>query len=328
MSTAALAGRIAPTKLRHRVALGLAGVLAALVLAEWGLHYVVPSSVYSDLHQAAADPRLGFELRPLADVEFDGITVRIPATRVRVSSQGLRGPEVVVPKPAGVLRLACVGDSVAFGWGVREAETYCAVLAATLGPAWEPLNLGVPGYGAIQKQLRFEGRGLPLQPDLVVFQFDQNDRDPPDLQADDDSLWAWLVDHSALARFIYIRSRLSQSGGPSEDTGSTDPPFDGEAETIRAFNLMASLGKTNGIPVVVMMNVTGGEKNLVAHITSLAVPVVDIGPALRGDARYGAAVAPGELEIRGDGHPTAEGHRRIAAALLPVVQQVWAQGRK
>ena len=298
-------------------------------MAAWSLRpsgpfgRLVPSAVWSALYRTASDPRLGFELIPGADVEFEGITIKIPATRVRVSSQGLRGADVLVPKPAGRRRLACVGDSVAFGWGVREAESYCAVLASTLGPEWEPLNLGVPGYGAAQKLAQLELKALPLEPDLVLVQLDQNDRDPPDTQADGDSVWAWLVDRSAIARFIHIRLRQSAAGSEPEGEGSGDgpvAPFDGEAEALAAFETMTSLLRERRIPLVVFMRVTEQESALVARLAALEVPVVDVGPALRGDARFGPAVSPEALEIQGDGHPTAEGHRRIAAALLPALK--------
>ncbi|MBT9558093.1 MAG: hypothetical protein IV100_18815 [Myxococcales bacterium] len=309
---------------RHRLVLGLGSVVLTLGVAEWALGRVVPSAVWSALYRTASDPRLGFELIPGADVEFEGITIKIPATRVRVSAQGLRGTDVVVPKPAGRKRLACVGDSVAFGWGVRETESYCAVLASTLGTDWEALNLGVPGYGAAQKLAQLELKALPLQPDLVLVQFDQNDRDPPDTQADDDSVWAWLVDHSAIARFVHIRLRQSAAGGePEGESGKEGPvaPFDGEAEAHTAFEAMTALLRRRGVPLVVFMRVTEQETALVKRLVGLDVPVVDVGPALRGDARYGPAISPEALEIQGDGHPTAEGHRRIAAAVLPVLRQ-------
>lgn len=307
---------MARTPWRIRLLLISGSLVVSFGVAELILRRVVPTTTHDELIQRSADPELVFELRPGADLWFDGVTLKIPATHVRVSSQGTRGPELVTPKPAGKRRLVCIGDSVAFGWGVGEQQSTCAVLASTLGPEWEPVNLGVPGYGAAQKRRQLELRGLPLQPDLVLAQFDQNDRDPPDPQAEDDSVWAWMVDHSAVFRFVHIHAFLSRDdSGDGEGGGPEDsaPAFDGEAAVRTEFANLALRCQSAGVPLVVVLRATEQDGPFVASLTDAGVPVVDVGPALRG-------APPEVLEIPGDGHPTAEGHRRMAAAVLPAVR--------
>ena len=63
-----------------------------------------------------------------------------------------------------------LGDSVAFGVGVADHETFGQVLQRNV-PAFEVLNLGVSGYGTDQALLQLEGLGLDLQPDVVVLNF-------------------------------------------------------------------------------------------------------------------------------------------------------------
>ena len=56
------------------------------------------------------NPRLRFELRP-------GGAVRAEVD-YRVNAEGLRGAETTLEKPAGVRRVAVLGDSIAFGYWV------------------------------------------------------------------------------------------------------------------------------------------------------------------------------------------------------------------
>jgi lysophospholipase L1-like esterase len=55
-------------------------------------------------------------------------------------------------KPPGVFRIACVGDSVTFGFNVDDADTYPQLLAQQLERAhpgrFQVLNFGIPGVVA------------------------------------------------------------------------------------------------------------------------------------------------------------------------------------
>lgn len=48
------------------------------------------------------------------------------------NSRGLRSAEIPLRKPAGVSRIALIGDSVAMGAGVRAEDTYGSILAREL----------------------------------------------------------------------------------------------------------------------------------------------------------------------------------------------------
>lgn len=69
----------------------------------------------------------------------------------RMSSQGLRNPEVVSTKPSGTYRVLALGDSFTFGWGVREEETWVRIVEQKLnekpGRRIEIVNAGAPGLG-------------------------------------------------------------------------------------------------------------------------------------------------------------------------------------
>jgi hypothetical protein len=78
-------------------------------------------------------------------------------------------------KAAGVTRVAVLGDSFVFGSGVTEDETLTRRLAVLLGPSFEVINLGVPGYGTDQELLTLRRFGPRLSPDIVLAGFFWND---------------------------------------------------------------------------------------------------------------------------------------------------------
>lgn len=105
-------------------------------------------------------PVYGWSLRPGWRARTrDGRTVRI-------NDAGFRGQAPVAGAPRRG-RVLLLGDSLTFGTGVEDGETFAAQLAG-LAPSLEPLNLGVSGYGTDQELLLLEREGLPLAPRVVV----------------------------------------------------------------------------------------------------------------------------------------------------------------
>jgi len=90
------------------------------------------------------------------------------------NSRGWRGPEVADRAADGVLRIVCVGDSCTFGYGLKEQDTWPAVLQQMLDTAFEGvqrfevINTGVTGYSTWQNRLQIEGDVAALDPDMVL----------------------------------------------------------------------------------------------------------------------------------------------------------------
>jgi lysophospholipase L1-like esterase len=121
----------------------------------------------------SANPRLRYELRAgavaAAEVEY------------RVNAAGLRGPEVAEEKPEGTLRVAVLGDSIAFGYWVADEHAFPRQLERILsdtrpgGRRVEVLNFGVPGYNLEQSTEVLRARALRFAPDVVVVALCLND---------------------------------------------------------------------------------------------------------------------------------------------------------
>ncbi len=104
--------------------------------------------------------RYGWKLRP----GFAALLHDVPTT---VNARGYRGPLHPYEKTPGKTRLLMLGDSVAFGFRVRDFETFSYLLEHR-SDRYEVVNLGVEGYGTDQELLVLEEEGLRYHPDVVV----------------------------------------------------------------------------------------------------------------------------------------------------------------
>ncbi len=119
-----------------------------------------------------------YDLRPNLDVKFQQVSLK-------TNSCGLRGEDYTITKPDNTYRIALLGDSFAFGWGVEYEETFAKVMERALnkiarkGERVEVINFGVPGYSTFQEVALFEERGLELDFDAVLVYFVDNDFNLP-----------------------------------------------------------------------------------------------------------------------------------------------------
>jgi lysophospholipase L1-like esterase len=143
------------------------GELVARIFVPAPLQWLWPQTIYVSSHS------LGFRLKPnqsayTADKAF------------RTNSMGIRGPERTWRKPPGVRRILILGDSIAFGYGVRYEDTFANRLENLLNQSkgryqYEVINAGVPSYNTTQEVTYFLEEGILFEPDLVVLAFYWND---------------------------------------------------------------------------------------------------------------------------------------------------------
>ncbi len=115
--------------------------------------------------QASPNPYMDYIPPANLDAPFNNHEFQ---TRVKTNSFNMRGREYSMEKPAGIKRIAVMGDSFVFGWGVENEEVFTALLESRLKNT-EVLNFGVSGYAAYQELERLKEEGLRFHPDLVLF---------------------------------------------------------------------------------------------------------------------------------------------------------------
>ena len=179
---------------RWRAPLEYAAALAvALVLAELGarLFLRLPARVQPSplsLKEAVAEeraPGLGEWLRPGAEATarypaLGGGSEAAPAFRevlYRINADGFRDRRFPRERVPGTYRIAVLGDSVAFGFGVDAADSppkqlereLAALLDEGVGERVEVMNCGIYSFNATQQAAHLRHRVAPFAPDLVLF---------------------------------------------------------------------------------------------------------------------------------------------------------------
>jgi lysophospholipase L1-like esterase len=94
---------------------------------------------------------------------------------VTTDGQGLRNP----PPPGAATarhRVLVVGDSITFGWGVNNDQTFVALLQQKLrGEGTAVMGAAMPGLGTAQETMLVRRFAPEFHPDVVVLSFTLND---------------------------------------------------------------------------------------------------------------------------------------------------------
>lgn len=173
---------------------------------------------------------------------------------VAINALGFRGSQPIRPKPSGVFRVVCLGESSTLGAFNPDEDTYPVLLEKALNNAaplewrFEVLNFGVARQtsAALGPLLRREV--LPLQPDLVTYYGGHNDARDVVLGPPRDSAGAggrWLL--PPLARFLLARFIDRGPGLPAIERAHEE-----SSRRLRA-NVLTAAGalRKAGIPFVV-----------------------------------------------------------------------------
>jgi hypothetical protein len=318
------------------VALALGSVACVVLLAEGSLRFVgagrfgLESWQTSFLHQP--DSELIFSMRPNATSVWKTAEF---VEEVTTNSLGLRGPEPSASRAAA--RIVVLGDSMTFGHGVGDEETYARRLAAHFAAAGrqvEVLNAGVRGYGSDQSFALYVTRLRSLRPDLVIFGHYRNDVDENVHQSlfriEDGRLVGMDPTRNVLYRAgllqqripdALLRLRLTRVAiaallgwgrdeiGP-EIHGGRPLAWSRSKILLEMEQLRRTLREDGGELLVLAVPSRDGprdEYRWLAALVRLRIPVFDPGARLPWDEEG--------LFFRQDDHLTAAGHDRLAREL-------------
>jgi lysophospholipase L1-like esterase len=312
------------------VVLALCWIAAEWVVAKARLVEIPPS-------MSMGHPRRGYALRP----GFDGVTkFGVP---IHISSIGLRSPEIEAEKPAGTRRLVVLGDSVTFGQGVREEDTFSRrlehMMRDDLACRVEVVNAGVSGYNSVQELDYFEHEGLPLQPDAVLVYQVENDyqrmsphTSPLAIFGKDWIFYRSYVLNATFMAYLKLRWQMQAAkvGGDAAAYAAQQRAWGslpGAPESLEALREIGTIARDRGIAAVLASHPNtlsdpslDAERNRLLADAAAAggMRFVDVGPALLGRDPASVAVSAE------DKHPNALGHGLIAERLRSAVRDALA----
>lgn len=322
-------------------------VVAAAIpglLAEGALQLAAPPADTPELFRKLGSP-VEWSGRPNARGLHTGVPVSFNAL-------GLRDVERSVKPAPGTVRILALGDSVTFGMGVAQHQTYPRKTEALLnagrigGPRVEVLNMGMPGYNTLHQLAQLREVGLALEPNVVVVGFLYNDVEPSSAQRgaamperEERSFGArvksrfnaaalWLKKNSLLVAWASPRigsalrplgfKGYGQVGAMKDQYVEANPQW----QAVRAALLeMKRLTDERGIELVVMVIPA------MARFSDANYPIKEYHDAVSGFCRQHGIRAldllPAFWGLDGtkfwisatDGHPNAEGQEIIAQAL-------------
>lgn len=255
------------------------------------------------------------------------------------NARGYRDDERALAKPPGVRRVVALGDSFAWGVGVKFDDAYPRRLERELGQrrheAWEVVNLALRGMNTVDEEAKLTGEGFAYEPDVVLVGYVLNDSEDEN-SAEKRRAEDWiqrrreapssrsLLDRSALFRMVKIRLEATAENRRrvADYVSMYADGAPGWVAGRKALKSMGALCRERGIPLVVAILPLFGNPldnsypfaeihSKVAQAAQEAgAKVVDLLPVYRG-LRWDLLVVDGYE----DEHPNEIAHR-IAAGVL------------
>lgn len=338
-----------------RFALALTGLAVALMAAEVALRrYGIgspTSGVDVHLRWEPGSPYLQRDAIPTTvfSALYDGAQVyrsvvsgeEVHRASVRTSSSGLRGGD---PDPRHTLpRILGIGDSLTFGQGVEEEDTFLQVFGRRAPRRVEVLNAGVPSWNLASEVAWLHELGWAQSPDLVLLCTYVNDVEPsvmlPPEGADRPILLlapAWAEHLSGLRAWSNVVNLLSRrldrerteaaltsvKASRRKPQGSYLDELRGEINVVELreqYALLKASCDEQGVPCLVVMLpvlVDGLSDPGTDLVDQLASAAASTGLAvLRVDRALDELTPFDRYVLPSDQHPSRASHAAIGAAL-------------
>ena len=275
------------------------------------------------------NPKIIYELIPHLSVLFTYKSIKktLPLT---TNSDGFRGKRVPLYKNPQARRIVGIGDSLMFGWGIRDEESYLSILSELLNSnypetSWEIINMAVPGYNTVMEVETLIEKGLQYKPDIVIIHYFWNDFSLPNFIRAQEDYFAF--NQSFIIK--YFRQNLKAIkvvGAPRHSSGinfENDPQkvpkqyrnMVGIKAYYRAMKELQALSIKYKFDVIVLAYEP--SENIKAICLELGFRMLDLTPLWQqytSDQNISDAKAAWRLQ-KDDSHPSVSAHKFTATTL-------------
>lgn len=203
----------------------------------FGIDYLAPHPKDTDHCPYQLDPFCYFRLKPNFHLNAWNYYGKV-RWEIHTNNLGFRSRPVSIEKRRTTFRIACLGDSVTFGFNVDQEDTYPSVVENMLNYNLrerhiEVINAGVPGYASPQGVEMFTHYVLPLKPDLITVAFGRNDanyrQESPAEKLRSMKPFMKLIpvvnsfESYKLLRYLVLEAKKAIFSGKKKPAKSTDP---------------------------------------------------------------------------------------------------------
>lgn len=278
-----------------------------------------------DIIRLSPNPMIVYDLIPDISVQFMG-------GQMKTGTDGFR----TTPGSKNGTNAFCIiglGDSVMFGWGVNDDETYLSRISCKLNSEQPSapvrvINMCVPGYNTVMELETLREKGLQHNPKLVMIHFVENDLWLPNFVCRESPESELTKSHllSAISR-AFGGNLKTESFGRLADSPDKVPEryasMVGEKAFTRAMNELCTLGARHGFKVV-LITTWEAPPFVRKASTGAGFPIIELGPAIKEySEKHGITEFLGSpLTVsRKDPHFSAIAHELVSVKILEFLKK-------
>src|SRR3989344_39134 len=151
----------------------VATILILFIFFEFGLRIFYPQLLLKRNHIEASTPiflegeNIPWQLKPLTESRQRDIFGEYDVS-VKINSFGLRDNDYNTRLSPNVKKILLLGDSMTFGYGVEQENSYPEILETLAGGNYTFINSGVGGYSPDVEYIYLKEKGLKFNPDIII----------------------------------------------------------------------------------------------------------------------------------------------------------------
>ena len=317
---------------RHNFSMLFFSIVLSFGLAELFIRMLDPIGISYYEHaknyhlDKVADDEMYYRHQPNLERDYQGVSVQTNALGFR--------DKPILDKQPDELRIMFLGDSVTFGWGVRQEDIFVRrageILEERLRRPVRTINTGVGSYNTDNQDAALRRYGPMLEPDMVVLTYVSNDIDPtPEQEFDPWSSYDFrgksppqafqlIVGKSWTYRLILHVAQFRQGAIEANLSKSSE----GWKQSVSALRSISDYCHSKGIPFITIMYRT--TPNQLADEIAQELRILS---AKTGFYYTDALPWFDSRDIHlltnsiVDSHPNAQGHALLAEGIVDFLQQ-------